>query len=260
MTLINQCNYTVWPALSSNVSLSTTGFVLPSGENSSVNVPVNWVGRIWGRTLCTTDSVTGKFSCATGDCSSGKIACNGRQGSPPNTLVEFSLDINDTDYYDVSLVDGFNVPVIVVPMSSSGATGEELRKQIGVATYIECSSKTQQDVKAVFDTAIKVVLQALRRKEMARKRRHRGLVARLFISSSQDPVKTLKGIYIKTKNWKELLTDEPFTRDDLITIRNPNALDDRVLLDFDHVKNDLKVDDEGMLAHSSYVSYKSHSS
>ncbi|QCD93709.1 peptidyl-prolyl cis-trans isomerase-like 2 [Vigna unguiculata] len=71
-----------------------------------------------------------------------------------------------------------------------------------------------------------------------------GLVARLFISSSQDPVKTLKGIYIKTKNWKELLTDEPFTRDDLITIQNPNALDDRVLLDFDHVKNDLKVDDE----------------
>ncbi|XP_027931591.1 thaumatin-like protein 2 [Vigna unguiculata] len=122
MTLINQCNYTVWPALSSNVSLSTTGFVLPSGENSSVNVPVNWVGRIWGRTLCTTDSVTRKFSCATGDCSSGKIACNGRQGSPPNTLVEFSLDINDTDYYDVSLVDGFNVPVIVVPISSYGAT------------------------------------------------------------------------------------------------------------------------------------------
>ncbi|QCD94699.1 peptidyl-prolyl cis-trans isomerase-like 2 [Vigna unguiculata] len=66
------------------------------------------------------------------------------------------------------------------------------------------------------------------------------------ISSSQDPVKTLKGIYIKTKNWKELLlTDEPFTRDDLITIQNPNSLDDRVLLDFEHVKNDLKVDDEG---------------
>jgi len=41
-------------------------------------------------------------------------------------------------------------------------------------------------------------------------------------------------------------------------VQNPNALDDRVLLDFDHVKNDLKVDDEGMLAHLSYVSYKSH--
>ncbi|KAK6917641.1 Small GTPase [Dillenia turbinata] len=36
--------------------------------------------------------------------------------------------------------------------------GEELRKMIGAACYIECSSKTQQNVKAVFDTAIKVAL------------------------------------------------------------------------------------------------------
>ncbi|KAL0308598.1 UNVERIFIED_CONTAM: Rac-like GTP-binding protein ARAC7 [Sesamum radiatum] len=51
--------------------------------------------------------------------------------------------------------------------------GEELRKQIGAAAYIECSSKTQQNVKAVFDTAIKVVLQPTRRKEMAaRKKKH----------------------------------------------------------------------------------------
>ncbi|KAJ7969586.1 Rac-like GTP-binding protein [Quillaja saponaria] len=51
--------------------------------------------------------------------------------------------------------------------------GEELRKQIGAAAYLECSSKTQQNVKAVFDTAIKVVLQPPRKKEMARKKRHR---------------------------------------------------------------------------------------
>ncbi|KAK4749439.1 hypothetical protein SAY87_026888 [Trapa incisa] len=54
----------------------------------------------------------------------------------------------------------------------------------------------------------------------------------------------IKELNIKTKNWKELLTDEPFTRNDLITIQNPNALDSKVLVDFDHVKNSLKVDDE----------------
>jgi len=120
MTFINQCNYTVWPALSSNgnANLSTTGFVLRSGENSSVNVPVQWRGRIWGRTLCTTDSITGNFSCVTGDCNSGKIACNGGS-SPPTALVEFS-GFDGLDFYDVSLVDGFNLPVIVVPISSSG--------------------------------------------------------------------------------------------------------------------------------------------
>lgn len=54
----------------------------------------------------------------------------------------------------------------------------------------------------------------------------------------------VKELNIKTKNWKELLTDEAFTKNDLITIQNPNALDQKVLLDFDHVKQNLKVDDE----------------
>ncbi|KAJ0978180.1 hypothetical protein J5N97_013654 [Dioscorea zingiberensis] len=48
--------------------------------------------------------------------------------------------------------------------------GEDLRKQIGAAAYNECSSKTQQNIKAVFYTAIKVVLQPPRRKELAKKR------------------------------------------------------------------------------------------
>ncbi|XP_050388092.1 peptidyl-prolyl cis-trans isomerase CYP65 [Argentina anserina] len=54
----------------------------------------------------------------------------------------------------------------------------------------------------------------------------------------------IKELNIKTKNWKELLTDEPFSRGDLITIQNPNALDSKVLVEFDHVKSGLKIDDE----------------
>ncbi|KAL1538503.1 cytochrome P450 monooxygenase 65 [Salvia divinorum] len=54
----------------------------------------------------------------------------------------------------------------------------------------------------------------------------------------------IKELNIKTKNWKELLTDEPFSREDIITIQNPNALDTKVLVDFDHVKKNLKIDDE----------------
>ncbi|KAL8230627.1 hypothetical protein R6Q57_000405 [Mikania cordata] len=44
----------------------------------------------------------------------------------------------------------------LVPVTT--AQGEELRKQMGAAYYIECSSKTQQNVKAVFDAAIRVVI------------------------------------------------------------------------------------------------------
>ncbi|CAI9090517.1 OLC1v1025299C1 [Oldenlandia corymbosa var. corymbosa] len=53
------------------------------------------------------------------------------------------------------------------------SAAQNLGKQIGVVAYIECSSKAQQNVKAVFDTAIKVVFQPPWRKEVARKRRHR---------------------------------------------------------------------------------------
>ncbi|THU70684.1 hypothetical protein C4D60_Mb08t27570 [Musa balbisiana] len=64
----------------------------------------------------------------------------------------------------------------------TSAQGEGLRKQIGAAAYIECSSKTQQNVKAVFDTAIKVVLQPSRRKEMAKKnKRNSGCLMANFV-------------------------------------------------------------------------------
>ncbi|KAF9661664.1 hypothetical protein SADUNF_Sadunf19G0092200 [Salix dunnii] len=49
--------------------------------------------------------------------------------------------------------------------------GEELKKMIGAAVYLECSSKTQQNVKGVFDAAIKVVLQPPKPKKRRQKRR-----------------------------------------------------------------------------------------
>ncbi|KAM0945532.1 putative small GTP-binding protein [Dioscorea sansibarensis] len=54
-----------------------------------------------------------------------------------------------------------------VPITT--AQGEELKKVIGAPYYIECSSKTQQNVKAVFDAAIKVVLQPPKQKKKKRK-------------------------------------------------------------------------------------------
>jgi Ras-related C3 botulinum toxin substrate 1 len=51
--------------------------------------------------------------------------------------------------------------------------GEELRKAIGAASYIECSSKTQQNVKAVFDAAIKVVLQPPKQMKKKKKKKQK---------------------------------------------------------------------------------------
>ncbi|MBA0583380.1 hypothetical protein Gorai_014239, partial [Gossypium raimondii] len=47
--------------------------------------------------------------------------------------------------------------------------GLELKKQIGALAYIECSSKTQQNVKAVFDGAIKVVVQPPKQKKQKKR-------------------------------------------------------------------------------------------
>ncbi|KAL3596179.1 hypothetical protein D5086_007816 [Populus alba] len=86
-----------------------------SNESKTLTAPASWSGRLWGRTYCTEDS-SGNFSCITGDCGSGKLECSGSSGVPPVTFAEFTLrGDGGLDYFDVSLVDGFNLPLLVVP-------------------------------------------------------------------------------------------------------------------------------------------------
>ncbi|CAN6211455.1 unnamed protein product [Urochloa humidicola] len=125
-TLTNSCGYTVWPGLLSSAGsppLPTTGFALAPGESRPVDAPAAWSGRIWGRSLCSSDPGTGRFSCGTGECGSGAVECSGGGAAPPTTLAEFTLDgAGGSDFYDVSLVDGSNLPMVVVPQGGSGAT------------------------------------------------------------------------------------------------------------------------------------------
>lgn len=115
--IINKCRHTVWPGILTGADrtvLTPTGFTLKSGKSRKLAVPRAWSGRLWGRTLCSSDSV-GKFSCVTGDCGSGKIECAGSGALPPATLAEFTLNGDQgLDFYDVSLVDGYNLPMLVV--------------------------------------------------------------------------------------------------------------------------------------------------
>ncbi|CAK7351235.1 unnamed protein product [Dovyalis caffra] len=114
-TITNKCNYTVWPAIYSEKSaLSTTGFSLEKNESKIITAPAPWSGSIWGRTYCTEDS-SGNFSCITGDCGSGKLECSA-YGSPPVTVAQFTTgDFVYLDIFDFSLVNGFNLPLLVVP-------------------------------------------------------------------------------------------------------------------------------------------------
>ncbi|XP_068663990.1 pathogenesis-related thaumatin-like protein 3.5 isoform X2 [Aristolochia californica] len=114
-TLINDCKDTIWPAVTPGESFGGGGFPLKSGQSIVFTAPVGWVGRIWGRTGCNFDKA-GKGSCQTGGCGNS-LRCSA-SGKNPATLAEFSLA--SLDYYDVSLVDGFNLPLVVTPVNGKG--------------------------------------------------------------------------------------------------------------------------------------------
>ncbi|KAK9164492.1 hypothetical protein Syun_005394 [Stephania yunnanensis] len=128
-TFVNNCDYTVWPGILSNSGspkLDSTGFQLTKATSRSFQAPTGWSGRFWARTGCNFDR-SGSGSCATGDCGSGQIECNGAGADPPATLAEFTLaGAGGQDFYDVSLVDGYNLPMVVEAGGGSGmcaATG-----------------------------------------------------------------------------------------------------------------------------------------
>lgn len=125
--LVNRCDYTVWPGIqlnSGSSGLGTTGFQLQPGATQSFQAQPGWSGRFWGRTGCSFDPTTGQGSCATADCGSNQMECNGAGAKPPATLAEFTIaSSGDQDFYDVSLVDGYNLPMIVEASGGSGACG-----------------------------------------------------------------------------------------------------------------------------------------
>ncbi|CAN0926207.1 Thaumatin-like protein 1a [Linum grandiflorum] len=124
VTFTNNCPFTVWPGTLTGggvPQLPITGLVLLPHRSDSIEVPPNWSsGRFWGRTGCSIDA-TGKLKCLTGDCASGEVACNGAGAIPPATLMEFTLNgAGGLDFFDISLVDGFNLPVSITPVGGAG--------------------------------------------------------------------------------------------------------------------------------------------
>lgn len=115
----NKCAYPIWPGvLTANGNSTSAGFHLPAASNQSVTVSWDWIGRVWGRTNCTFDETTKLGTCLTGDCG-GKLEC-ALAGVPPTTLAEFTISGKDSQtFFDVSLVDGYDLDMAIVPEHDS---------------------------------------------------------------------------------------------------------------------------------------------
>lgn len=119
MVLLNKCEHPVWPGIQPSAGrpvLARGGFKLNPYKAFALDLPDGWSGRVWGRHGCSFDAA-GKGRCATGDCG-GTLYCNGAGGAPPATLAEITLG-QEQDFYDVSLVDGYNLAIGITPFKAA---------------------------------------------------------------------------------------------------------------------------------------------
>ncbi|KIL66666.1 hypothetical protein M378DRAFT_23310 [Amanita muscaria Koide BX008] len=110
-TVYNGCPFTIWPAIYTGVGAGPsypTGWAAGAFTSVTFDAPDNWTaGRIWARRNCDAN-----YNCLDGGCVGGLQCTN--PGVPPATLAEFTLTgSGGQDYFDVSLVDGYNLPMSI---------------------------------------------------------------------------------------------------------------------------------------------------
>jgi len=165
-TIKNKCKYTVWPGVFTDPNGSKglpdvpTGWEMKPGAERSFKVPHEWKsGRIWGRRECDFSKNPGPLSCKIGGCNGG-LECDKNTGTgvPPVTLGEWTLNAGGgQDYYDVSLVDGFGIPMAIentkgcpladCPVEMSPMCPKELGgPKDSNGTYIGCRSACEAGI------------------------------------------------------------------------------------------------------------------
>ncbi|KAL3081412.1 hypothetical protein niasHS_011656 [Heterodera schachtii] len=92
LTLVNGCPYKIYVAGAVQVNLT-------ANERQTKNVPsVSTAQRLWANTDCDSDN---------------NPLCNLQAAMPPISLFEWTFDADGKQTYDVSYVDGANVPISV---------------------------------------------------------------------------------------------------------------------------------------------------
>ncbi|KAJ6525142.1 Osmotin thaumatin-like protein [Mycena capillaripes] len=115
ITVFNACPFTIWPAYFTSGGprpSQTTGWAAASFTKVTFTVDEGWFGRIWARRNCDFSKGTGPNTCLDGGCLGGLVCdVNAGTGVPPASLAEFNFQGPVSDFYDISFVDGYNLPV-----------------------------------------------------------------------------------------------------------------------------------------------------
>jgi hypothetical protein len=144
VTFVNRVTQTIWVAAAQNPAhpLARTGWTLKPGRSLTIVVPEHWNGRFWGRTGCVFRD--GRGHCQSGDCG-GRYQCTGN-GAIPATLAEYDMNAWDgLDFYDVSMVDGSNLPMFINVTHGTAANRVSRKGCVaaGCTTPVNCPSVLQ---------------------------------------------------------------------------------------------------------------------
>ncbi|WP_162901296.1 thaumatin family protein [Breoghania sp. L-A4] len=105
----NTCYYTLGTPAAGGYGLAaktgTAEFCVPAQTGAT-----QWSGNVFGRTGC---DASGN-NCQTGECG-GSPCPPGQGGNPPVTQAEFTLQTTASDFYDVEIINGFNLPMEMKP-------------------------------------------------------------------------------------------------------------------------------------------------
>lgn len=109
----NNCKDTVTVGVLTNgksASSPEQSFDLTPGSSQTISKSEKWGGRVWGRHDCS---------------GNGNKGCGVPGANNPASLAEFFFKgMAGKDFYDISLVDGYNLPMSINPEKGSSSNGK----------------------------------------------------------------------------------------------------------------------------------------
>ncbi|KAF5939329.1 hypothetical protein HYC85_023588 [Camellia sinensis] len=112
-TVINNCPQTIWPG-------TLVGSRTPQLLTIGISTFLGWSGRIWARIGCKFDE-SRVGTCKMGDYGR-RLECDGVGVALPVSLFKITMGTGaiEKDFYDVSIVDGYSLPLIAAPQGVFG--------------------------------------------------------------------------------------------------------------------------------------------